>query len=296
MFSFIFQAWCLVLVGRLVSADVALTTITPCPSCPSAAATSPITVTEQHQTISTCQAPTSTCVKGQCSTITPCSTYVFVSSTVPCAFDGTDVSSTVATATDQMITVSKEVTTVTTTVPISSRQARGLWFRGNKAKSQEVCQTVSRNYQLPYNQMGPLAMPGYPGNGICDQCGMQGNGAQTMVVSVSECTSGLQYDTPQCVAYKETWISSRAPRTTSVANVGCATQFYAPSAGYYTFNFPQTAPGATIQSAGFYQEVSGFPWLAEAVYYCGQGHNQVTTTVTSTLTWECPYATKTGAM
>lgn len=288
----IFQVWCLILLSKLVSADVALSTITPCPSCPSAAATSPITVTEQHQTVSTCQAPSSTCIKGQCTTITPCSTYVFVSTTVPCLFDGTGVSSTVATATNQVITVSTEVTTVTTTMPVTKR---ALWFRGNKAKAQTACQTISREYRLPYDQMGPLAMPGYPGNGFCDQCGMQGNGAQTMAVGVYECTSGWPYDTPQCSEYKETWISSRAPRTTSVAAVACATQFYAPSAGYYTFNFPQTAPSAVIKSAAFTQLVDGFPWLAEAVYYCGQGSNHMTTTVTSTLTWECPYATKIGA-
>src|SRR5665213_1081217 len=81
-----------------VAADV-LATVTPCPtgiSWPTNIYVPPITVTSQYQPISTC-VPTSHCSFGSCTTEYPFSTTLYLSTTIPCAFDGTSSSSTIVT-------------------------------------------------------------------------------------------------------------------------------------------------------------------------------------------------------
>lgn len=294
MFSFILRVFFLLFAANYVFADV-ITTIRPCPACPQGEAPPPIVVTAQYQVVSTCRGPSSVCVKQRCSTTWPYTTYAFVSTTVPCAYDGSEQSSTVITNTQQTVTIATSTETVTSYVQVPTNPLIG-WLV--KPSYTSVALTVSREYQLQYQNMGPIALPGYPGNGICQQCQQPGNSGRNQVLDVIECTSGGGYLglLPLCIQYKETWIAPPAPSTTSVVVVPCATQFYAPSAGYYTFNFPQTAPPAVIKSAAVTFDVNGFPWFAEAVYYAGQPATyHMTTHVTSTITWDCPYETKSAS-
>jgi len=237
----------------IIMAEAALanpfTTIDPCPGAPPSVKHEPVTVTAQYQSVPTC-APTKVCVRGNCWTTYPFSTYEYVSTVVPCAWDGTSSSSTTVTKTDQPVRISQWTSTLTsiTTVPTTVTPHGGFYRHWRKPVVIETeitkYQTVTKIAVAPYNQIGPLAFPEWVGSGLCKKCGVQPDGSRSQVVEVIECRAAG--DQKECVNYVETWISRPAPSATSHISALCSTSAAVPSAGTFTWAFPQLAPKTTI--------------------------------------------------
>ncbi|KAI1609030.1 hypothetical protein EDD36DRAFT_82582 [Exophiala viscosa] len=232
------KAW-VCLLGALVEAARAhswpLTTITPCPSAP-ALELEPITVTSQYQAVSTCE-PSSTCHRSRCTTIYPLRTYEYVSTVIPCPYESSSVST--VTRTEQSVLVSRATTTITSTSLSTSITV----VEGTPTISlvpQRDYTTVSKEWSAPYNSLGPLAIAGYSGSGLCAECDF----SQTL--EVIECINSSQ-DPIQCRRGQETWII-KAPPTSSAAVAHCSLATAVPSAGVYTFAFPQICEAFTLQA------------------------------------------------
>ena len=253
-----------------------LTTITPCVGCPSSVSQPPITVSAQYQTVSTC-APTSACARGGlCQTSYPYETFAYVSTVIPCAGGSATI-----TKTDQPVTVSRYRTTVTSfSTPAGRRHA----------KPTPVYSTIGQDYVLPYNKVGPLAIPGYGGSGLCTDCGEDASGARRQPVAVTECTAGPAGT--RCVEYTKTLVSTSAPSAVSKTAAACSTNFNAPSAGTYTFTFPHSAPARTITANGHTFTVGGQNFNVYASRFIGHpGPFRFQTTVTATITQTVPAST-----
>merc|ERR1711969_162650 len=128
--SLVSVLWTWALSGLLITtaaADV-LATFTPCPECPQSVMPAPITITAQYQPVSTCT-PTTTCsavemssasityTTSQCQVQPSCTTYDWVSTTIP--YLG-GASSTVITGTDQVVELARVSTVFTTYSPCAT--------------------------------------------------------------------------------------------------------------------------------------------------------------------------------
>lgn len=96
-----------------------LTTFLPCPAA--TRTLSPITITSQHQTVSTCT-PTTACFRGACHTSLRFHSYPWVSTEIPCAFDGEALSTTMVTSVDEMVLCADETQTLTSISTIGTKQ------------------------------------------------------------------------------------------------------------------------------------------------------------------------------
>lgn len=239
----------------LLLADVAfgepLTTIHPCKEA-SNAAYPPITVTSQYQPVSTCQ-PTTACIKGKCSTIFPFTTYPFVSTVVPCAWNGESTQKSTVTDVTQPFRVSEHHETLTTITAAPTGNGRHWvdWLARKKPETKSITlyETVTKRAMAPFNECGGLAIPGWEGSGLCKKCENLEDGSRAQLLDVVECRSGVDaagkgYE--KCAEWFETWISRPAPTSTVTASARCSSKGNIPSAGTYTWTFPQTAPPVTI--------------------------------------------------
>lgn len=239
----------------LLLADVALgeplTTIIPCKESTNPAI-HPITVTSQYQPVSTCHATTA-CIKGKCSTIFPFTTYPFVSTVVPCAWDGTTTQKSTVTDVTQPFRVSEHLETLTTITAAPTGKGRNWvdWFGRGKPATAAITlyETVTRRGIAPFNECGSLAIPGWEGSGLCDKCDNLDDGSRAQLLDVIECrfgsdAAGKKFE--NCAEWYETWISRPAPTSTVTASARCSSQGKIHSAGTYTWTFPQTAPPVTI--------------------------------------------------
>ncbi|EXJ95530.1 hypothetical protein A1O1_00652 [Capronia coronata CBS 617.96] len=241
-----FKAALTLVASTAVSGEI-LTTIEPCPSA-TALSYAPITVSAQYQPVSTCN-PMTACVKGQCSTIYPFTTYPYVSTVVPCAWNGTITQTTTVTDIKQPFRASEYLETLTqvTAVPSAPKQRGKIWVdwfhKEKQTKTQtSLYETVTRRAGAPFNEIGPLAVPGYDGSGLCHKC-IQPDGRRSQLLAVVECRfgiglSGKEYQ--KCVEWYEMWIE-QPPMSTAVEAV-CSSAGEIPSAGVYTWTFPQIAP------------------------------------------------------
>ena len=199
-----------------------LTTITPCPNAPSSISTpAPVEVTAQYQDVSTCTIR-SHCVRSVCQTKVGYTTFPFVSTMIPQRWDGTTASSTLVTDIHQRITISAErVTKAVNATDASGLPGAQMWnashfdtsTTGNTAQPVKVI--INRILVVPYDQLGPLAIPGYDGSGLCRQCIDQA-GNRKQVVTVSECRTKAKRST--CTRHTETWISAQTTRTPTAAS------------------------------------------------------------------------------
>lgn len=238
----------------LLLADVAfgepLTTIQPCKEA-SNPAWPAITVTSQYQPISTCHATTA-CIKGKCSTIYPFTTYPFVSTVVPCAWDGTTTQKSTVTDVTQPLRVSEHLETLTTITAAPTNGRHWVdWLARKRPESKSVTlyETVTKRAIAPFQECGPLAIPGWEGSGLCEKCDDLEDGSRAQLLDVVECRSGVDaagkaYE--KCAEWYETWISRPAPISTVTASARCSSRGKIPSVGTYTWTFPQTAPPVTI--------------------------------------------------
>ncbi|KAK6366886.1 hypothetical protein LTS17_010437 [Exophiala oligosperma] len=224
-----------------------LTIIEPCPSAPSLSLPA-ITVTTQYQPVSTCQATTA-CIKGKCSTIYPFTTYPYVSTVIPCAWNGTTTQTTTVTQVKQAVRASEHLETLThvTSAPYLDKAAWIDWFKQQPSATKKVTsyETVSRRAIAPYDAIGPLAIPGWNGSGLCKKC-VQNNGALSQLLAVTECRLGTKSGQPyqRCLEWQEVWIAQ--PPSTVHAEAPCSSTGTVPQAGVYTWTFPQAAPSVTV--------------------------------------------------
>ncbi|EXJ93808.1 hypothetical protein A1O1_02201 [Capronia coronata CBS 617.96] len=132
--------------------------------------------------------------------------------------------------------------------------------------------TTVKEWSALYKDIGPLAVPGYEGSGLCHTCeGLDGEKRQEL--EVIECVASAQRPTI-CRKGTETWIYVPAPTSTSEAMAVCSSHAVAPFAGIFIFAFPQRAPPATIHIPG------------RTITYTMGGHrpSTITATVTATVT------------
>ncbi|KAH7327264.1 hypothetical protein BKA65DRAFT_64872 [Rhexocercosporidium sp. MPI-PUGE-AT-0058] len=218
--------WLVSGAATLASAEAPLATVYPCPSCPSSAAPPAITVTAQYQTVSTCTPHTVTASSygSELYKVEPtCSTYPWVSTVIPCAGG----SSTTVTKTDQIVELSYVSTVLTSeaSYPTNAPSYNGTGY-GYANASQPTTMIV--DVTCPFNELGPLAIPGYAGSGLCTTCAEDKNGSKYQVVTVSKCID------KSCTTYPETWVSAKPTTPSSVSSAIYSTSTYLPSAGKYT--------------------------------------------------------------
>lgn len=285
----------------------ALTTIIPCPACPARLAPPAITVTAQYQPVSTCttsvscrtntfslcspSAACSTTANSTCSTAVPCSTSLWVSTIIPCVSSNKANQSCTITATDQLVTISQETETSTstsyyTTTYLSTsyltaatqkphtfakdRRYNGPELKGvnwtPKSSTVSIVKTIPkfnlvpivRDFIVRFSQIGPMAIPGYGGSGICTTCGSSSDGSveQSQPVVIRTCIKGV------CSSVKQVWVSHivtiTVPHTQSyvrevhVSSNGLQTLTVAPQITATTYISSPT----TIAFAGTSQVVS----------------------------------------
>ncbi|KAJ4525396.1 hypothetical protein HRR80_003618 [Exophiala dermatitidis] len=229
-----------------------LTTIDPCPSATSLSL-APITVSSQYQPVSTCE-PTTACIKGKCSTIYSVTTYPYVSTAVPCAWNGTTSQITTVTDVKQTLIVSEHLETITkvTAAPTLHNGNWIDWFGKVKPATKATTtlyETVTRRGLAPFEAVGPLAIPGWDGSGLCHKCDekQSNGGGRSQLLDVIECRSGIneagdQYE--KCIEWYETLIEQ--PATSVTAQGHCSSRGQIPHAGTYTWTFPQVAPPVTV--------------------------------------------------
>ncbi|TKA81781.1 hypothetical protein B0A49_00653 [Cryomyces minteri] len=74
-----------------------------------------------------------------------------------------------------------------------------------------VLDVVETNDIVRFSDIGPFAIPGYAGSGLCRSCDTDGNGTQSQRVKVEQCRNGA------CVHFTEDRIQAAAGRTTVTA-------------------------------------------------------------------------------
>ncbi|KAI1613491.1 hypothetical protein EDD36DRAFT_383155 [Exophiala viscosa] len=273
---------------------------------------SPITVTSQLQKVSTCT-PATSCTSGTCLTSDRYITFDYISSTIPCAYNGSTHSQCVVTKTDQPVTISKSSSTSTfTSMPLaaSKRSTRG---HGKDNDTEPLREVLIKTWVASFFNIGPLAMPGYGGSGLCVDCGPDESGSRSQTFNVTEC-----WTTPlrniSCSEYMEIWISRPGPFKTTSFTAVVSTTSYVASQGTYTFFFTQEAPDITVVApastvtvhlpdgetsqlveAARTITIPGTPWTAGVVSACqGPTLFDIVTTVTTTATWVPPCETGTS--
>lgn len=211
-----------------------LATIYPCPSCPTEIAPSAITVTAQYQTVSTCTpvstAPSYSVYGAVYKPEASCSAYPWVSTVIPCAGG----SSTTVTKTEQVIKIGYTTTVETSAYPCATRVPSGQGY----AYSNSTCPgpkytTVELDISCPYKEIGPHALPGYPGSGLCTACDEKDDKGKYQVVTVTKCVD------KSCSTYPETWVYAKPTTPTSVTSAYYHSSTYCPTGGIYTI--PVTA-------------------------------------------------------
>lgn len=210
--------------------------------CPQDSQITPIPVTAQYQPVSTCF-PSLQCTNSTCSTSYSYETHNYVSTVIPCAFNGVTVSTCTITATDETVVLSTASTTLTA-VFTGSPHGHG---RVQRPHVYTVVETRDRKVEAGYGAIGSIGIPGYSGSGLCYDCeGPAGILEQAVVVT--ECRSRLNEkpQQPRCQRKEETWIQLPSEMQTTPVTATCSSRFPAASAGVFTFSFEQRAPPRLI--------------------------------------------------
>lgn len=300
LFLFISFAICEALGSATFPTPLAI--ITPCPSARFRVTPTLITITSQYQPVSTCF-PTSTCLKRRCKTRYSYDTYLFVSTVLHILQDVPLV--TTISGLNQSVLVSKTTSTSSNTKTITKTSL----LRGKPTSIVEVItvhQKIVKQWSAKYKDLGPLALAGYPGSGLCTSC--QGvHGEQVQVLNLTECINASK---PKCRQRFETWILPSYSASTVRAVATCSSRKGVGSAGVYTFTFPQkgnpitfrvprqvitltaVGPRPTVTTTTFPPTVTtlpGQPWNAYLTRSCrGPTVFDFTATVTETITYYLP--------
>lgn len=220
----------------------AIATVIPCPSPSQWKTPAPITITTQYQPVSTCLAGSEVCIKNKCWTHYSYSTYDFVSTIIPCPLALPSSVSTI-TKTDQNVLVTRSSKTITNTYTTSTVTRK--WRKPvTVTTTASTYTTVIKEWSAPYKQLGPFAIPGYQGSGICTQCrGPKGQKLQSLDVIECRQTSNKP---PVCREYPEVWVFDTKATFSRTASAVCSTQTSVSAAGIYLFKFPQQIPPSTV--------------------------------------------------
>ena len=294
--------------GFSAIASAAIATISPCPSCPVTARPSPITVTSQYQPVSTCT-PSQTCttdtadISASSATLTcrlepDCTTYSFVSTVIPFLAGS---SSTTVTELDAIVTIDHTSTVLTSLIPVTTTAP---FFNGTLARRQNstvanttYTYTLTRYATLvvdtwcPYNEMGPLAIPGYAGSGLCKACTADPN-QLSQVVTVRDCVNNST-----CGLTTKTWIS-KLPIATSTSQVAVSTRTALPSGGTYVIpvvtvcepydnHYSPVTKSFAVTTAVYYPTIIQITKIIDITFI---GHPAPTASTTLS---ECPLSTST---
>ena len=286
-----------------------LATIHPCHLSLQSISLEPVYVTTQLQQISTCTQK-SICVRHRCSTGIEFVTFAFVSTTIPCAWNGTTASTLIVTRTDQPVVLSEAHRTLTreptTHSPYWLRLP--LEWRHNHHDNSDVT-TVLRRALAPYKEIGSFAIPGWSGSGLCDSCVSEHDIAQKQRVVVLECFVSPRRR--RCLRWIETWISYPTSPMTTIYEATISTEKTVSNRGTYVWALPQTVPAAVITapvktamtalpqggfepatiSDGIYS-FSPLVWKAHVTRSCtGPTTFTITIYVTKTITFTAPFST-----
>lgn len=234
--------WLVSGTATLASAYKPLATIYPCPSCPSSAAPPAITVTAQYQPVSTCAPHTisATSYGSELYKVEPsCSAaYPWISTIIPCAKG----SSTTITKVDQTVEVSYVSTVLTSEISYTTAapayNGTGYGYSNVTTYTSTKLTTMVVDINCPYNELGPMAIPGYGGSGLCTTCAEDKDGSKSQAVTVTKCLDKV------CSTYAETWVSTK-PTPTSVSSAVYSTETYLPSAGEYTIPVTTVCTGSS---------------------------------------------------
>lgn len=256
--------WWLFVASAFAGADLS-TLVSPCPAAPTKIAPPPITVTSQYQPVSTCTASSIACKRRRCKTEYAFSTYPFVSTVIPCPYGESGTVSTI-TKTEQIVVVSRTSSTSTEVrvTPIAFTR------RGKSTTSTStttVFTTLVKEWTAPYKDLGPLAIPGYDGSGLCREC-KGPKGEKLQVVEAIGCDGHGGSTT--CSKWAETWIHRPIPTSASQAKAVCTSHVAVPTPGTFTFAFPQKAT-ASIH-------------VPQRIFTYKNGPKVVTTTIIETVT------------
>jgi hypothetical protein len=206
-FALLLWIWGFFGLFTVVQASNILATISPCPKCPKSIMPTPIIITSQFQPVSTC-APQKICKKNNCHLEPSCSTYDWVSTTVPCLGGAT---STLITKTDQIVDLSHVSTVLTSYSPCSMTAP---YWNGTIPKlHNRTCTSTSYHTMIvdlsaPFDECGPLALGNWGGSGLCKTC-VPNPSTTSQVVQVHKCFDG------KCSTYAETWVSLKPTTTAS---------------------------------------------------------------------------------
>lgn len=246
-----------------------LGTVTPCPHCGPSIAPKPITITAQYETVSTCE-PSKTTIfhthtkrhktstTSKVKTVPSCSSYAWVSTKIP-VYKNHKKTSSLVTTTNQPVTFSSlhytETHTTTLTLPWHHGKGNGTHHNGTHhsktTTTKKSYTTIDVKDYCDYNSIGPIAIHGYKGSGLCKDCGPDERGALTQRLTVVSCSN------KHCTTFNETWIalpttysSSGTTSTTMTTNTYCPTATPVTAMPGYTSSAPTGAstPGPTTSS------------------------------------------------
>jgi len=229
--SLVSVLWTWALPGLLITTTAAdvLATFTPCPECPQSIMPAPITITAQYQPVSTCT-PTTTCsavemssasttyTTSQCQVQPSCTTYDWVSTTIP--YLG-GASSTLITGTDQVVELARVSTVFTTYFPCATAVPNisngTTTSSSNGSCTSTTYQTLLVDFSAQFDECGPIAVAGWDGSGLCTEC-TPNDFTTSQVVDVHSCLDG------SCSDYVETWVVVTRTQTASSTETAISTQ------------------------------------------------------------------------
>lgn len=240
------------LLTSTVRAHDYLTTVEPCLAAPTGHRPHAITVTKQLQPVSYCK-PTTVCTtktegyeaKATCGVIFPYYESLWISSVIPLPYGEGKCT---VTDTEQSVTVqeySSKVTHYTTITPHpvvyklhTNHTTTKIAEPYKKVQSVDV---VVIDYITPFKSLGPHAIPGYPGSGLCHDCKPNKDGSAHQVVDVRKCIND------ECTEYAETWAYDAPKKTSSVNRRHCTTSKVVSTPGTYTITVvPETCKTVSV--------------------------------------------------
>src|SRR4051794_31511841 len=105
---------------------------------------------------------------------------------MPCAWNGQSLSTTTVTNVNDQVICAEETSTLTSVATLKGNS----WFPGsNRGKPiiKTIYTTVIRHKYAAYNKIGPLAIPGYSGSGLCKECLTNSDGDRIQRFDVVKC-------------------------------------------------------------------------------------------------------------
>lgn len=187
-----------------------LTVFTPCHD--PTKSFQPVTITAQHQLVSTCS-PSTACIKGRCSKEYSFRTFAWVSTVIPCAWDGTALSSCTVTNTEQAVTVSRTSVLSTVTSRSSNVPNPIVENKSTLFPTEKVFESKWQWWTTPYDRLGPLAIPGYNGSGLHGTtCVDTKTGSFQQSLNLTTCERHDLDSSPICARRSETWTAPASPK------------------------------------------------------------------------------------